>query len=386
MRKTKLSRKELARQRQKDRAAGVAREFQFRPDRSKPVPKSERHDAKPGETDLRNIKVAVHIKLDADIVDHFKKRATEPNAAPYQTQINAELRGIVERSVGTNLRQEVAERALSPLAETFDRVRPSIVALASRLASSATAMPVFPEILGTGFVVDQRGIVMTNRHVAVALQRLPANCAMAIIFPPVESKETEHGQPVIFRAVKSYNVIESFQSSGPFYGDLLPDIALLLIDVQGLQPLQFNTSRNVIRIGADVATAGFAMGTNPLVSQHKVRQLTPFLRHGIISSVHPFPSPHPHGFTIDIMTQGGESGSPVFLPGSAHVVGMVYAGIDYTNVTIAIPASLLEPALHQALENGTIDLSNTPTVTQILSEMERTEVMQWEPIQFRRKR
>src|SRR5213594_2324979 len=142
MRKTKWSRRVLAQQRQEDRAAGVAREFQFRPDRSKRVPTGQRHDAKPGETDLRNVKVAVHIKLDADVVDYFKKRATEPKAAPYQTQINAELRGIMEGGVATSVRGEVAERALLPLTDTFDRVRPGIVALASRLASSGTRTPV----------------------------------------------------------------------------------------------------------------------------------------------------------------------------------------------------------------------------------------------------
>src|SRR5438094_514028 len=61
------------------------------------VSRDKRHDAKPRETDLRSVKVAIHIKLAADIIDFFKARASEPNAAPYQTQINHALREVVQR-------------------------------------------------------------------------------------------------------------------------------------------------------------------------------------------------------------------------------------------------------------------------------------------------
>jgi len=91
------TRRELDAQHRLDRQAGVPEEFLYRPDRSVPVPQHRRHDAKPGETDLRNAKVGIHIKLDADIIEFFKARASEPNAAPYQTQINTALREFVER-------------------------------------------------------------------------------------------------------------------------------------------------------------------------------------------------------------------------------------------------------------------------------------------------
>jgi uncharacterized protein (DUF4415 family) len=52
--------------------------------------------AKPGATDLRNCKIKITAYLDADVLEYFKKRAEQPNAAPYQTQINNELRKIME--------------------------------------------------------------------------------------------------------------------------------------------------------------------------------------------------------------------------------------------------------------------------------------------------
>ena len=41
-------------------------------------------------------KVKVSIYLDSDVVEHFRRRAEQPNAAPYQTQINNELRKVME--------------------------------------------------------------------------------------------------------------------------------------------------------------------------------------------------------------------------------------------------------------------------------------------------
>lgn len=41
-------------------------------------------------------KVKVSIYLDKTVVQYFRDRAAEPNAAPYQTQINNELRRVME--------------------------------------------------------------------------------------------------------------------------------------------------------------------------------------------------------------------------------------------------------------------------------------------------
>src|SRR5690349_4998129 len=122
-----------------------------------------------------------------------------------------------------------------PLTETFRRIRPSVVALGSRLAQTpVNQQPIFPVIFGTGFVVDSRGILMTNRHIADLLQNLPPTCAMAIVFPEAEVGEGEHAQPVLFRHVRAYNLMEEFHATGPFYGQLLPDVAFVQIDITEL--------------------------------------------------------------------------------------------------------------------------------------------------------
>ena len=59
-----------------------------------------RHVAGPGEAKLSDCKVRVTMYLDADVLEYFKGRAAGPNAAPYQTQINQELRAVMERGGG----------------------------------------------------------------------------------------------------------------------------------------------------------------------------------------------------------------------------------------------------------------------------------------------
>lgn len=55
-----------------------------------------RHGITPDEAPART-KVRITINLDLDVLTYFKRRAAEPNAAPYQTQINNALREAMER-------------------------------------------------------------------------------------------------------------------------------------------------------------------------------------------------------------------------------------------------------------------------------------------------
>ena len=55
-----------------------------------------KHYAEKGEVKLSDCKVKITINLDADILEYFKQRAAPPHSAPYQTQINNELRRVME--------------------------------------------------------------------------------------------------------------------------------------------------------------------------------------------------------------------------------------------------------------------------------------------------
>jgi uncharacterized protein (DUF4415 family) len=55
-----------------------------------------RHFTEKGGSKLSDCKVRITIHLDADILEYFKNRADAPDAAPYQTQINNELRRVMK--------------------------------------------------------------------------------------------------------------------------------------------------------------------------------------------------------------------------------------------------------------------------------------------------
>lgn len=87
---------------QKELAKGLAEDEIMKPGKYRVVP--SRFRPKPGETDLKNCKVKVTMYIDADVLEYFKKRAEQPNAAPYQTQINNELRKVMESETSNAVR------------------------------------------------------------------------------------------------------------------------------------------------------------------------------------------------------------------------------------------------------------------------------------------
>lgn len=80
------------------RAAVPAAAYPFEPERMQRVSRTEFMQEHPWfDPQSRRVKVTVSIRLDQDVLEYFKQRAAPPHAAPYQTQINAELRAVMER-------------------------------------------------------------------------------------------------------------------------------------------------------------------------------------------------------------------------------------------------------------------------------------------------
>ena len=63
-------------------------------------------------------KIKMTMFIDGDILQHFRQRAEKSNAAPFQTQINQELREIMERDLADEKEQidEVAEKLVNNVA------------------------------------------------------------------------------------------------------------------------------------------------------------------------------------------------------------------------------------------------------------------------------
>jgi len=189
-----------------------------------------------------------------------------------------------------------------------------------------------------------------------------------IAFVPLPPDLCEEGAVGLIAAeVVGYYIPQSFSASGRFYGQTIPDIGFVRLNLRNLRPLQLDLRPNVIRIGTDVGTCGFSLGTDPLVVMGHINQVTPLLRQGIVSSVYPAPCPLPHGFTIDAQVQPGASGSPVFLRDQPTVIGMVQGQVkNAPNATIGIPATLIDAALRCCLQEK-LDTSLVPTVQEFVA-------------------
>jgi hypothetical protein len=181
--------------------------------------------------------------------------------------------------------------------------------------------------------------------------------------------------------VVAWNALEQFSSSDKWYGHTVPDIGFVQLQVRDVPVLKLAIEDFYIRIGMEIATIGYPMGTRSLTALGKINQLTPFIRHGIVSSVFPFPIALPHGFTIDIMQQGGSSGSPILRVSDGAVVGMMSSGVIEqrgaqssdstliytlnTNISIAEPAHIIQTALEEFKNSFTGDVSKLPTLEEL---------------------
>lgn len=68
------------------------------------------------------------------------------------------------------------------------------------------------------------------------------------------------------------------------------------------------------------------------------------------------------------MTLGGESGSPIFLTDSPVVVGLLHAGFDGTNITLAVPSWLLAQMFDWYLASVPLDFAGVPSFDDVANE------------------
>jgi len=237
-----------------------------------------------------------------------------------------------------------------PLSDVYPRIRESIVAftpLYHRESHPGEEKPEFPPIIGTGFIVDQRGWIATNDHIIKALTRAyrpegietPEWCVLALMFYP-----TDRGILQLPLDVIGVAIIQDFVPQGVYYDREKPDIGFVQVNATGLPELDFDADPHIIE-GQQLATAGFPMGTDALTAPGWLDQIGPTLQSGIVSSVLPFQCDQPHGFTLNVMTQGGASGSPVFCPDTGVVKGILYAGLYDVEVASTSPESDVEVSL-----------------------------------------
>jgi len=239
-------------------------------------------------------------------------------------------------------------------------------------------------IFGTGFLIDSSGLAATNRHVIEVFAQLrpdprtgQSSLAAVLFFP--EDKGT--AWQMLLVDVLAWNALAEFSSSDKWYGKTVPDIGFVQLGVRDVPVLSLATEKFYVRVGMEIATIGYPMGDTPMTALGKLNQASPFMRRGIVSSLFPCPTAFPHGFTIDVMQQGGSSGSPILRTADGVVVGMMSSGVlewraaqaphvslAYslnTNISIAEPAHIIQKALDEFRATRPISVDKLPTLAEL---------------------
>lgn len=272
------------------------------------------------------------------------------------------------------------------LAKVFRVVRPSIVAFISNLTKvdEVDEEPQFPPIVGTGFVVDSRGVVATNRHIIESLQSLldhPVTgvpSAGALLF--TDPRQTDAGTVagVVRVPIVGYNCVDCFSIDTPWYGESVPDMGFVHLKVCGLPALRLADRPGIWETGITAATSGFPLGNAPILYHGRITQVGPLLRRGLVSSVFPFPCPQPCGFTLDVLQDRGASGSPVFFEHDPEVIGMLDMGYPNFNITSAIPSYLVKRAVTEHLAQNEALLCDLPDLQSYVDTMPKDFRLTWE--------
>jgi len=218
------------------------------------------------------------------------------------------------------------------LVDGYNRIKWSLVALGPKdfLRPADEPMPM-PPVLGTGFVVHESGLVATNRHVtrALAASPRPPQHVEGDVFAVAHLFRRE-GTGTLRVPLDIVGIVEpiQFDAPSPYYGPPFgPDLAFVQVAARNL-PAVTLLDGPLPPEGTEVAVAGFPLGHHAMATAGRVEHMGPALQRGIVSAHLPFVgNTEPEYFKIDVLAQGGASGSPVFIPESGEVIGILYAGM-----------------------------------------------------------
>jgi S1-C subfamily serine protease len=275
------------------------------------------------------------------------------------------------------------------ISAAYKLVKQSIVAFTLKyipVYDDQTPPPPFPTILGTGFVVREDGVIATNAHVVRAFQKAPRPPDAPRDEWPVRAimlRMTDQGVMEIPLEVIGVGMISGFNPGKVYYGPKDgPDIAFVHVKARGLPAVQIDRT-TFVEEGMELVTAGFPMGTDALTAPGWLHQLTPTLQRGIVSAVLPFACPTPHGYSINLMSQGGASGSPVFSCETGAVIGVLYGGLNDialtlrgkdpykvpTNITYVVPSHYLINAMAEFAKHPDMQLPpDAKTVEEMIAQ------------------
>ncbi|MFN8558647.1 MAG: trypsin-like peptidase domain-containing protein [Dehalococcoidia bacterium] len=223
-----------------------------------------------------------------------------------------------------------AERLAVP--DLVKRVRPSVVQVRASAGASG-AIRGESSGSGTGFVIDDRGYIVTNNHVVTTGGRQPARNLQV---------DLADGRSLEAKLIGR---------------DELTDLAVLKVEATNLAPVKFADPRTV-EVGDDVVAVGFALslGATPTVTRGVIsaldREINERLEDGTPVNIG-------GAIQTDAAINPGNSGGPL-LNLAGQVVGINTAGLvggqgrSVQGISFAVSSQVAIPVVKALIDNGQV--------------------------------
>jgi hypothetical protein len=199
-------------------------------------------------------------------------------------------------------------------------VKDSIVAIG--LGKKGHNNPSF--ILGTGFIVNKEGFVLTANHVIIEIKKLLKH------YPDHEFASfwitIEHNRITVNKLICENVAIMIPDKDSEYYIQEEVDIALMIPKIY-INTKYLEIKIDPLEIYSEVCICGYPGGNNSLYIADPKKQysyrFSPMMLFGRISTLIPFDTQNPvKAIQTDIISTGGSSGSPIIDPSDAKVIGI----------------------------------------------------------------
>ncbi len=244
-------------------------------------------------------------------------------------------------SITSSPREDGSANDVSTTAELVEQLRPSVVHILSEAASLDDFGQLTPSSgVGTGFIIDEEGHIVTNNHVVSIEGGAPAEEITVTLDDGREFSATIVGR------------------------DPPTDVAILKIDAADLTPLELGESSELL-VGEDVVAMGNALNLpgGPTVTKGVVSALGRLIQESNVTI--------PDAIQTDAAINPGNSGGPL-VNAQGRVVGITTAVIrgNAEGIGLAISIDSARPIIEEIIRDGRVNRGKLGvTIVQITSSL-----------------